>query len=99
MEDCALVFGAIHGADGVDAAAVDRPFRWPATRNLRTLRVEADPGILVGEVAVQDVSRSEALSSRESELEARIEALKDEKAALGPRELDRGSQEHVNQFL
>ena len=29
VEDCALVFGAIHGADGLDAAAVDRPFRWP----------------------------------------------------------------------
>jgi Asp-tRNA(Asn)/Glu-tRNA(Gln) amidotransferase A subunit family amidase len=39
IEDCALVFGAIHGADALDAAAVDRPFRWPATRDLRTLRV------------------------------------------------------------
>jgi uncharacterized protein (TIGR02231 family) len=54
----------------------------PANFDLRTLRVEADPGILVGEVAVQDVSRAEALSGREGELEARIEALKDEKAAL-----------------
>src|SRR5262245_45204206 len=54
----------------------------PANFDLRTLRVEADSGIVVGEVAVQDVSRSEALSGRESELEARIEALKDEKAAL-----------------
>jgi len=39
IEDCALVFGAIHGADSLDAAAVDRPFRWPATRDLGTLRV------------------------------------------------------------
>jgi Asp-tRNA(Asn)/Glu-tRNA(Gln) amidotransferase A subunit family amidase len=39
IEDCALVFGAIHGADGLDAAAVDRPFRWPSNRELRTLRV------------------------------------------------------------
>jgi Asp-tRNA(Asn)/Glu-tRNA(Gln) amidotransferase A subunit family amidase len=39
IEDCALVLGAIHGADGLDAAAVDRPFRWPCPRDLRTLRV------------------------------------------------------------
>jgi Asp-tRNA(Asn)/Glu-tRNA(Gln) amidotransferase A subunit family amidase len=39
IEDCALVLGAIHGADGLDAAAVDRPFRWPCPRELRTLRV------------------------------------------------------------
>jgi Asp-tRNA(Asn)/Glu-tRNA(Gln) amidotransferase A subunit family amidase len=39
VEDCALVFAAIHGADGLDVAAVDRPFDWPAARELRTLRV------------------------------------------------------------
>jgi Asp-tRNA(Asn)/Glu-tRNA(Gln) amidotransferase A subunit family amidase len=39
IEDCALVFGAIHGADGLDAAAVDRPFSWPPRRDLRALRV------------------------------------------------------------
>src|SRR5262249_27969711 len=39
VEDCALVFGAIHGADGLDAAAVDRPFSWPCGRDLRDLRV------------------------------------------------------------
>lgn len=54
----------------------------PANFDVRTLRVEADPGIRVGEVAVQDVSRSEALGVREAELEARIQALKDAKAAL-----------------
>ncbi|MCH7701133.1 MAG: amidase, partial [Planctomycetes bacterium] len=39
VEDCALVFGAIHGRDGLDHDAVDRPFSWPMTRSLRTLRV------------------------------------------------------------
>ncbi|HEX5272468.1 MAG TPA: amidase [Gemmataceae bacterium] len=39
VEDCALVFGAIHGFDGLDASAVDRPFSWPCPRDLRTLRV------------------------------------------------------------
>jgi len=39
VEDCALIFGAIHGADGLDAAAVDRPFSWPVRRGLRGLKV------------------------------------------------------------
>ncbi len=39
VEDCALVLGAIHGADGLDAAAVDRPFHWPCPRDLRSIRV------------------------------------------------------------
>ncbi len=39
VEDCALVFGAIHGADGLDAAAVNHPFSWPLARDLRALKV------------------------------------------------------------
>jgi Asp-tRNA(Asn)/Glu-tRNA(Gln) amidotransferase A subunit family amidase len=39
VEDCALVLGAIHGHDGLDASAVERPFAWPAERELKTLRV------------------------------------------------------------
>src|SRR5581483_10262650 len=39
IEDCALVFGAIHGFDGLDASAVDRPFAWPPRRDLRSLTV------------------------------------------------------------
>lgn len=38
-EDCALVLGAIHGSDGLDPAAVDRPFAWPSARPLGELRV------------------------------------------------------------
>ena len=34
IEDCALIFGAIHGADPQDSAAVDRPFSWPLRRDL-----------------------------------------------------------------
>ena len=54
----------------------------PANFDLRTLRVEADPGIRIGEVAVQEVSRTDALSEREAALEARLQALRDEKAAM-----------------
>lgn len=39
VEDCALVFGAIHGFDGKDATVHDRPFNWPADVKLKELRV------------------------------------------------------------
>src|SRR5213076_2066587 len=39
IECCALVFGAIRGRDGLDGSAVDRPFSWPARRDLKTLNV------------------------------------------------------------
>jgi len=39
VEDCAVIFGAIHGADGLDPTAVDHPYHWPSRRDLRTLRV------------------------------------------------------------
>lgn len=39
VEDCALVLAAIHGFDGLDPSAVDRPFAWPMRRNLHTLKV------------------------------------------------------------
>ncbi len=39
VEDCALVFGAIQGADGLDPSAVERPFVWDAEFDVRQLRV------------------------------------------------------------
>ncbi len=39
LEDCALVFAAIHGRDHRYAAAVDRPFVWPPKRKLTEMRV------------------------------------------------------------
>ena len=68
----------------------------PATFDPRTLRVETDAGIQIGEVAVRDVSRTEALGAREAELEARIQRLKDEKAAL---EVDVKTAELVRNYL
>jgi Asp-tRNA(Asn)/Glu-tRNA(Gln) amidotransferase A subunit family amidase len=38
-EDTALVLDAIHGADGLDPSAVDRPFPWVPGRDPRSLRV------------------------------------------------------------
>jgi Asp-tRNA(Asn)/Glu-tRNA(Gln) amidotransferase A subunit family amidase len=39
VEDCALVLDAIHGADGLDTAAVDQPFVWPPHVSLESLKV------------------------------------------------------------
>jgi Asp-tRNA(Asn)/Glu-tRNA(Gln) amidotransferase A subunit family amidase len=39
VEDCALAFAAIHGADGLDPTAVDRPFGWPPRRDPRSIEV------------------------------------------------------------
>jgi Asp-tRNA(Asn)/Glu-tRNA(Gln) amidotransferase A subunit family amidase len=39
IEDCALVFDAIHGADGVDWAAIDQPFEWPPKLAFERIKV------------------------------------------------------------
>jgi Asp-tRNA(Asn)/Glu-tRNA(Gln) amidotransferase A subunit family amidase len=57
VEDCALVLGAIHGSDGLDPSAVDRPFSWPAHRDLRSLRI----GYVDGKVAAKDRPELEVL--------------------------------------
>jgi uncharacterized protein (TIGR02231 family) len=68
----------------------------PANFDPRTLRVEADPGIRIGEIAVRDVARQNAMSARESELEARIQALKDRQAEL---DVEVKTAELVRDFL
>jgi Asp-tRNA(Asn)/Glu-tRNA(Gln) amidotransferase A subunit family amidase len=39
VEDCALILDAIHGRDGLDPAAVDRPFAWPPAADLSRIKV------------------------------------------------------------
>jgi Asp-tRNA(Asn)/Glu-tRNA(Gln) amidotransferase A subunit family amidase len=39
VEDCALVFEAIHGPDGKDLTVVDLPFRWDPSLDLKIIRV------------------------------------------------------------
>jgi uncharacterized protein (TIGR02231 family) len=68
----------------------------PANFDVRTLRVEADPGIRIGEVSVRDIGRASALGGREADLEARIQALKDNRAML---EVEAKSAELVRDFL
>lgn len=49
VEDCAIVFDALRGADGVDPAAVDSPFNYQAALDLTQLRV-GYRGVLPSEV-------------------------------------------------
>jgi Asp-tRNA(Asn)/Glu-tRNA(Gln) amidotransferase A subunit family amidase len=44
VEDAALVFGAILGADGQDPTAVDAPFVWPGASAPQAIRVGYVPG-------------------------------------------------------
>jgi Asp-tRNA(Asn)/Glu-tRNA(Gln) amidotransferase A subunit family amidase len=50
VEDCALVFGAIHGYDGQDPTAVDRPFQWPPREHVSRLTV----GYIEGEKGIDE---------------------------------------------
>ena len=50
VEDCALIFAALHGSDGLDQTAVDRPFQWPSPRDLKTFRV----GYFENRVSIDD---------------------------------------------
>ena len=45
VEDCALVFAAIHGADGIDPSAVDAPFGWDPGFDVTRLRVGYVPAL------------------------------------------------------
>jgi Asp-tRNA(Asn)/Glu-tRNA(Gln) amidotransferase A subunit family amidase len=42
-EDCGLVFAAIHGTDPRDPVSVDRPYVWPSSRDIATIRVGYSP--------------------------------------------------------
>jgi len=54
----------------------------PANFDPQTLRVDADPGVSIGEVSTQDVGRTGAPNPREAQLEQKIQALRDRQAAL-----------------
>jgi Asp-tRNA(Asn)/Glu-tRNA(Gln) amidotransferase A subunit family amidase len=78
VEDCALVFGAIHGADGLDPTAVDRPFVWPPRRDPRALRVGYVKSLFEEDRAadVEDESEKAALREWQEHDLATLEALR-----------------------
>lgn len=68
----------------------------PANFDPQTLRVDADPGVQIGEVSTQDAAHASALAPREAQLEEKIQSLKDRQAAL---DAEVKSAEMVNEFL
>ena len=68
----------------------------PANFDPQSIRISPDAGIRVGEVAVQDTGRAQAISAREAEMEAKIQALTDQKGLL---DVDAKSAELMRDFL
>jgi uncharacterized protein (TIGR02231 family) len=68
----------------------------PANFDPQTLRVDADPGVQIGEVSTHDSARSSTPNPREAQLEDRIQALKDQQSSLDG---EIKSAETVNKFL
>lgn len=68
----------------------------PAGFDVRTLRLESDAGIRLGELTVQDVASADAVNPRQAALEAKIEALDDQLAKL---DIERQSAELVTGYL
>lgn len=48
----------------------------------QSLRVDADAGIRIGQIVTQDTARTESANAAQAALEAKIQALKDQSAAL-----------------
>jgi uncharacterized protein (TIGR02231 family) len=67
-----------------------------ANFNTDTLRVQADPGIQVGQLVTRDNASIDSPSPREAELEARIQALQDQIAAI---DADYKSAQMVQAYL
>ena len=68
----------------------------PANFDPQSVRVEADARIHVGEVSVHDTGRAQAVGGREADVEAKIQALTDQKSVL---DIDAKSAELVRDYL
>ena len=68
----------------------------PANFDPRTVRVESDAGVRVGEVSTQDQSRTAASNARESAIEDKIQALRDRQAVL---DVDARSAQMAAEFI
>jgi Asp-tRNA(Asn)/Glu-tRNA(Gln) amidotransferase A subunit family amidase len=61
-EDCALVLGAIHGADPRDPASLTRPFRWPPPRKPSALRLGVPEALFEAPAADGTPERARAIA-------------------------------------
>ena len=68
----------------------------PAHFDVRTLRAEGGPHVRVGQIVTQDAARGAALNPAEAGLEAKIQALQDQQAAL---DAEIASAELVRRYL
>jgi Asp-tRNA(Asn)/Glu-tRNA(Gln) amidotransferase A subunit family amidase len=85
-EDCALVLDAIHGADGLDASAVSRPFAWPPERDPKSLRVGFVPELFEADATkgVEDPAQRAAVAEQQGFDRAVLQVLRDEGFRLKP---------------
>jgi len=66
VEDCALVFDAIRGPDGLDSSVIDQPFTWPIGCELRTLRVGYIADLFEEDQTAEIKDEQERVKARES---------------------------------
>ncbi len=88
-EDCALVFEAIRGADGLDRAVHDPPFRWDAAADPTALRVGYDRAFVEDEIEEdpEDPEATAARRSNQANTRAAIEALREAGIEIEPFEI------------
>ena len=92
VEDCALVFSAIHGSDPLDPSAVDRPFAWPPRRALAELSVGYEEALFEEDRAKEAEDDAERASLREWQENDRrtLDALRTLGVRLTPMKLPEG---------
>lgn len=83
LRDCGAVFQAIHGADGLDACAVDRSFEWPTGKDARSLRVGFVQSLFEEDRAAGDEETDEETKTRAREWQANDKRTLDELRELG----------------
>ena len=88
-EDCALVFEAIRGADGLDRAVHDPPFAWDASADPTALRVGYDRAAAEDEIEDDPENPERAALQRTSQANTRaaIEVLRGIGVTITPFEL------------
>ena len=88
-EDCALVFEAIRGADGLDRAVHDPPFLWDAAADPAALRIGYDRAFVEDEIEddPEDPEGVAARRSNQANTRAAIEALRGAGIAIEPFEV------------
>ncbi len=88
-EDCALVFEAIRGADGLDRAVTDPAFRWDADADAAALRVGYDRAAVEDEIEADpdNPERTEMLRASQWNTRAAIDRLRGAGITITPFDL------------